>query len=142
MPAVCGPHLQTSFADEVDQTPARRAFGGVCFLINLKTLPNPTVGLFPVDSAPPPTPPSTSAPPQPPLISKPRVRSPMAASDDFSAQPLHLRRRRRGQRRWEVGGVALAVGMSARKKKRLWKEEEVGRPQEEFGPRLRQEEAA
>ncbi|KAD2394181.1 hypothetical protein E3N88_41158 [Mikania micrantha] len=30
MSAVCGPHLQTSFAEEVDQTPARRAFGGVC----------------------------------------------------------------------------------------------------------------
>ncbi|KAD3336737.1 hypothetical protein E3N88_32256 [Mikania micrantha] len=107
----------------------------------------------------------------------------MAASDDFPAQPLHLRRRRRGganphggeeveqtltaarrnlgrstwpravgvevgherdggRRRWESGGVALAVGVSARKKKRLWKEEEVGRPQEELGPRLRQEEAA
>ncbi|KAD6118997.1 hypothetical protein E3N88_10268 [Mikania micrantha] len=29
--AVCGPHLQTSFAEEVDQTPARRVFEGVCF---------------------------------------------------------------------------------------------------------------
>ncbi|KAD6795598.1 hypothetical protein E3N88_06494 [Mikania micrantha] len=29
--AVCGPRLQTSFAEEVDQTPARRVFEGVCF---------------------------------------------------------------------------------------------------------------
>ncbi|KAD5318193.1 hypothetical protein E3N88_18139 [Mikania micrantha] len=93
MSAVCGPHLQTSFVEEVDQTPARRAFGG-CHQPHRSNPPSTISDL-------PPTPPfqptvdhlrySTTA-----AHLKTRVRSPMAASDDFPAQPLHLRRRRRG----------------------------------------------
>ncbi|KAD4385908.1 hypothetical protein E3N88_26077 [Mikania micrantha] len=75
--AVCGPRLQTSFVEEVDQTPARRAFEGVCFSQPLQTLPNPP-SPTPLYSSPPstiePPPPTTvfiSDSPPPPTVEPP-----------------------------------------------------------------------